>query len=173
MSSAPLPDAWRDLYVMLGTSSAALIGLLFVAASLHLAEIVNEDLYRLRAQYTTLALVSTLIMATAILTPQPMWALGAELLIATLGSLSLPLILLGKVAKIRGAQGRGGYSIRRAASFIVGGVIGVMGAAAVAFGDERGMYLVTASFALCLVASIWTAWMIMIGIGRAESSKRH
>ena len=32
-------EAWRDLYVMLGTSAAALIGLLFVATSLHLTEI--------------------------------------------------------------------------------------------------------------------------------------
>jgi len=31
---AALVDAWHDLYVMLGTSSAALIGLLFVATSI-------------------------------------------------------------------------------------------------------------------------------------------
>jgi hypothetical protein len=31
--------AWRDLYVMLGTSSAALIGLLFIATPMHLGEV--------------------------------------------------------------------------------------------------------------------------------------
>ena len=31
-------EGWRDLYVMLGTSAAALIGLLFVATSLHLTK---------------------------------------------------------------------------------------------------------------------------------------
>jgi hypothetical protein len=35
MASAHLSDNWHDLYVMLGTSTAALIGLLFVAISLH------------------------------------------------------------------------------------------------------------------------------------------
>jgi hypothetical protein len=54
VSSPHLSDSWRDLYLMLGTSSAALIGLLFVATSLHLAEIANEEIYRLRAQFTTL-----------------------------------------------------------------------------------------------------------------------
>jgi hypothetical protein len=33
--SAHLIDAWHDFYVMLGTSSPALVGLLFVATSLH------------------------------------------------------------------------------------------------------------------------------------------
>ena len=32
--SVDLIDAWHDLYVMLGTSSAALIGLLFIATSI-------------------------------------------------------------------------------------------------------------------------------------------
>src|SRR5262249_9922252 len=49
VSSPPLAEAWHELYVMLGTSSAALIGLLFVATSLHLREIANQDIYRLRA----------------------------------------------------------------------------------------------------------------------------
>ena len=69
LSSLPLPNSWHELYLMLGTSSAALIGLLFVATSLHLAEIANEEIYRLRAQYTTLILLSTLLQATAVLYP--------------------------------------------------------------------------------------------------------
>ena len=40
--SAHLIDAWHDLYVMLGTSSAALIGLLFIATSIHLDEVVSN-----------------------------------------------------------------------------------------------------------------------------------
>ena len=43
MENAHLPEAWRDLYVMLGTSSAALIGLLYVVTSLHLDEIVSQS----------------------------------------------------------------------------------------------------------------------------------
>ena len=61
ISSPSLPSSWNELYLMLGSSSAALIGLLFVATSLHLAEIANEDIYRLRAQYTMLSLLSLLL----------------------------------------------------------------------------------------------------------------
>jgi hypothetical protein len=81
ISSPPLPVSWDELYLILGTSSAVLIGLLFVATSLHLAEIANEEIYRLRAQYTTLILLSTLVQATAVLMPQSMKILGFELLI--------------------------------------------------------------------------------------------
>jgi hypothetical protein len=71
--------SWGELYVMRGTSSAALIGLLFVSASLHLREIVSDDIYKIRAQDTTLLLVATLVQAAFILTPQPIHILGIAL----------------------------------------------------------------------------------------------
>ena len=48
------PELWRDLYVMLGTSSAALIGSLFIVSSLHLDEVVNNPAFRLRARNNTI-----------------------------------------------------------------------------------------------------------------------
>jgi len=168
ISGLPLPTTWNELYLMLGTSSAALIGLLFVATSLHLAEIANEEIYRLRAQYTTLILLSTLLQATAILVPQPMRVLGAELLVISLWGFSFPLTLLSRAVKIPGARGRGGFSVRRAEFFIVGYLIGVLGAGAIVAGAEWGMYAVSLSYTSLLIASIWNGWMIMQGIGRGE-----
>src|SRR5262249_42149495 len=71
ISNPPLPSSWKELYLVLGSSSAGLIGLLFVATSLHLAEIANEEVYRLRAQYTMLVLLSTLVASIGVLMPQP------------------------------------------------------------------------------------------------------
>src|SRR5262249_21233183 len=161
----PLPTSWNELYVMLGTSSAALIGLLFVATSLHLSEIANEEIYRLRAQYTTLILLSTLLQSIAVLVPQPMRILGIELLVISLWGLSFPLVLLARALKIAGARGRGGFSIRRAAFFILGYLVGIVGAGVVATGREVGMFGVTVSYTSLLIASIWNGWMIMQGIG--------
>src|SRR5471030_3422450 len=87
------PDAWDDLYITLGGSSAALIGLLFVAATLHIREIVNNPMFKIRVQYSTLILIGTLIQAAAILTPQPARILGVELLALNLWGLSFPLTL--------------------------------------------------------------------------------
>jgi hypothetical protein len=173
MHSAQLPETWNNLYLMLGTSSAALIGLLFVATSLHLSEVANQEVYRLRAQYTTLILVSTLLQAIAILMPQPMQILGAELLAINLWGLSFPITLLVKTLKIPDARGRGGFSVRRAAFFIFGYLLGIAGSAAVAADYAWGMYVITACYANCLLATIWNAWMIMLGIGRGEKRRQH
>ena len=64
-------EQWHDLYVMLGTSSAALIGLLFVATSLRLDGIVSNRVYRIRALYNSIYLIMTLVHAALVLTPQP------------------------------------------------------------------------------------------------------
>src|SRR5262249_29569387 len=87
ISSPPLPSSWKELYLVLGSSSAGLIGLLFVATSLHLAEIANEEIYRLRAQYTMLVLLSTLVASIGVLMPQPITILGLELLAVSLWGL--------------------------------------------------------------------------------------
>jgi hypothetical protein len=170
-SSPPLPESWHELYVMLGTSSAALIGLLFVATSLHLREIANQDIYRLRAQYTTLILLCTLLVATAALTPQPMRILGIELVAIHCWGLSFPLILLTKALMMRSAK-RGGFSVHRAEFFIAAYVVGIAGAAAVTAGRDWGMYGVTLSYTGLLFASIWNGWTIMQGIGRGEGLRK-
>ena len=173
MHNTYLPETWHNLYLMLGTSSAALIGLLFVATSLHLSEIVNDAVYKLRAEYTTLILLGTLLQATAILTPQPLQILGAELLVVNLLGISLPLRLFLKAIKIKASQRRGGFSVRRAAFFIAGYIFGIAGAAIMTAGAELGMYFVTACYANCLVATIWNAWMIMLGVGQIEKKRTH
>ena len=60
METARQLEPWRDLYVMLGTTSAALIGLLYVVTSLHLDEIVNNPGYRRRARSNSFYLIVTL-----------------------------------------------------------------------------------------------------------------
>ena len=78
MENAYQPELWRDLYVMLGTSAAALIGLLFVVTSLHLDEIMNNQVYRTRSRNTTLHLLALLVESVLILAkPQPVAVLCA------------------------------------------------------------------------------------------------
>ena len=61
MEHALQSELWRDLFVMLGTSAAALIGLLFIVSSLHLDETVNNPAFRLRARNNTIHLVVILV----------------------------------------------------------------------------------------------------------------
>jgi hypothetical protein len=160
-------ESWHSLYIMLGGSSAALIGLLFVAATLHIREIVNNPMFKIRVQYSTLILIGTLIQAAAILTPQPARILGVELLALNLWGLSFP-IGLTYTAMMKPAAKRGGYSIYRGVSFISGFVLGVAGSIVMIVGAEWGLYLVTVCYVSSLIATVWNAWAMMLGIGRGE-----
>jgi hypothetical protein len=171
MDSAYLPDIWRDLYLMLGTSSAALIGLLFVASSLHVREIVSVEMFKVRVQNTMLVMVGTLIQATAILTPQPLRLLGAELLILNLWGLSFPLSLLFRAARMSAAA-RGGFSFYRGIFFTTGYLVGIAGTIGLIVGADWGLYPVTVGYTHSLVAGVWNAWMMMLGIGRGEEKRK-
>jgi hypothetical protein len=163
--------SWGELYVMLGTSSAALIGLLFVAASLHLREIVSDAIYKIRAQDTMLLLVATLVQAAAILTPQPEFWLGAELLLVNLWCLWIPITLLVK-AFGTASRRRGGFSPYRATFFVGTYAVGVAGSIALIARLGWGIHLVTVAYIGGLLATIWNAWNIMLGIGQAERQTR-
>ena len=171
MESAYQPELWRDLYVMLGTSSAGLIGLLFIASSLHLDDMKNE-VFRLRASNNTLCLLIMLIQAAVILVPQPTVMLGLELTVSNLLGLMIPLSFTYKVhLKNKSVGSRGGYSIYRAVGYMGGYLLGVGGGIALINLSYWGMYLVTVSYVGVLAAVIWNAWIIMFGLRRRAFNK--
>jgi hypothetical protein len=159
--------AWHELYVMLGGSSAALIGLLFVATTLHVREIANNAMFKIRVQNSTLILMGTLVQAAAILTPQPLRALGIELLLLNLWGAWFP-VSLTFTAMMKSAAHRGGYSIYRGIYFMTGFASGIAGSIALIFGAEWGFYLVTIGYVSSVIACIWNAWVMMLGIGQEE-----
>lgn len=163
--------SWGELYVMLGTSSAALIGLLYVVTSLHLDEIVNNPTSRRHARSNSLYLVITVVDAVIILTPQPVLFLGIELALLNLIGLAIPFRnILAILADWHGAH-RAGFAFHRSLIFIAEFVSGVVGGAILALSSSWGLYLVTASYVALLVSVTLNAWAIMVGIGETEKKK--
>jgi hypothetical protein len=171
MDSTHHPEAWRDLYVMLGTSSAALLGLLFVAASLHLDEITKNFSYRSRALNNSYILIFTLVEATIVLAPQPIALLSGSLIVANLAVMWIPAKNTYLYAyKDRDIGRRGGWTIWRGVSYLLALTVGVAGAALTLVSLNIGLYLVTASYAALLVIVALNAWSVLIGIGQAEQT---
>jgi hypothetical protein len=163
-------EAWRDLFVMLGTSSAALIGLLYVVTSLHLDEIVNNLASRRHARSNSLYLIITVVDAALVLTPQPSLFLGIELALLNLVGLAIPLRnILVILADWRGAH-RAGFAFHRSLIFVSEFASGAAGGAVLALGSSWGLYLVTASYVALLVSVALNAWAIMVGIGLTEKN---
>jgi len=170
MESSHQLEAWRDLYVMLGTSSAALIGLLYVVTSLHLDEIVNNLGYRRHARCNSVYLIMTLVEAALILTPQPTWLLGVELAALNTYGLLIPIRNMTFIYKHRSSAMLGGFAIHRSIVFLFGFLVGIAGGISLAVDAKWGLYLITASYVSLLVFVSLNAWAIMLGVGTAEAT---
>jgi hypothetical protein len=167
------PELWRDLYVMIGTSSAALLGLLYVVTSLHLDEIVNNLVYRTRARSNAIFLIVTLIESALILTPQRVAFLGIGLATLNLFGWSFPIRNSYRYYfRQRDLGRRGGLSPYRALAFHACFLLGVAGGVCIAIGSTWGIYLVTTSCVALLVVVAMNAWSIMLGIGQSELATR-
>jgi hypothetical protein len=162
--------SWGELYVMLGTSSAALLGLLFVATSLHLVDLEKSSGYRTRALYNNYFLLLTLFEATCVLVPQPLIALGAELTAANLFLFLLTFRAVYRFVYRRPELGQqGGYSVSRSVAFLCAFAAGAIGGGFLFFHFLAGLYIVTAAYVLVLITVAQNAWAIMAGLGRVES----
>ncbi len=83
MFDAPL---WRDYFVMVGGGAAALTGLVFVAMSLHLADIAANPAHRHRARTILTALTDVFVRCGLVLMGgQSARAVGAELFVVIVG----------------------------------------------------------------------------------------
>ena len=83
MFNAPL---WHDYFVMVGGGAAALTGLVFVAMSLHLSDIVHNPAHRHRARTILTALTDVFVRCGLVLMGgQSGRAVGAELFVVLLG----------------------------------------------------------------------------------------
>lgn len=168
------PELWRDLFVMIGTSAGALVGLLFIVVSLHIDKIseLSDDNMRMTiegARFNTIHLLTVLIEAAAVLTPQPLAFLGAELIALNLLGLRLPLTIIYKYFdKHVTISARGGFPTLLIATIIAAYLMGVVGGAALFAGHGAGLYLVVVSCLTKIVRSVMTAWVLMFGVRHAS-----
>lgn len=161
------PEQWRDLYVMLGTTAGALIGLLFVAMSLHLDLMVSNPIFRLRARNNTIHLLIMLVQAGLLLAPQPEALLGIELVLVNLTGLRLPLSFTYTYFFTNKAS-RHTFPIYPFITYTSSYVAGMIGALALILNAGWGIYLITASTMVVLVAVALNGWVILLGLGLAE-----
>jgi modulator of FtsH protease len=75
------PAAWQNFYLMMGTANAAITGLVFVALSIHLREVLDHPVLKPRAVVALVVLTSQIVIAAIVLTPQSREWMGAEILL--------------------------------------------------------------------------------------------
>ena len=80
MNAGNDPAAWQNFYIMIGTANAAITGLLFVALSMHLKQILSHPIYKPRAIVVLLILTTQIVISAIVLAPQPRVLMGFEIL---------------------------------------------------------------------------------------------
>ena len=163
MENANHLELWSNIYFMLGSSSAGLIGLLFIVTSLHIDKIANNPVLRRRAYHRTIYLFILLIESVLILMPQAIKALGVELIVLNLFGLGFPLTNVYRFCFRDRTTGKtDDWAIVRAIRYILAFLIGAAGGVAILRQSLWGMYMVTAAYVAILVLVALNAWTIML-----------
>jgi hypothetical protein len=163
--AAYVAEPWSELYVAMAGAAAALLGLLFVAVSINLEQVLRVAWLPLRAGETLGVLVVLLVTAVFVLVPgQSTTALGLEL--AGTG-----LVLIGSDGALRIRRGRPPGAPAR--SIVVPAVIVactgvplVTAGATLVAGDGGGLYWTVPALLAGFAGAVFNAWVLLVEILR-------
>jgi hypothetical protein len=155
------PSIWRDYFVMVGGGAAALTGLVFVAMTLHLDDIVNHPVHRHRARTILTGLIAVFLRCGLVLMGgQSHQAIGVEL-VAVL--LVVEAILYRSIREALVAADMG-VVLRTVGSFACL-VLEQAGAVIFFLGAAWGLYVVGVGMLSSFVFMVTGAWLLLVGVG--------
>lgn len=158
------PLAWHDFFLGTMGAAAALTGLLFVAISINLEQILKYPQLPGRAAGTLGILVSALVVSGFALAPgQSIEALGVEIAAAgvIVGTQAL-VVVRGK--SIEGE--RRSWAIEHVATLLLPSIAFVIGGVSLVGGAGGGFYWILAGVLLVFVSASVNAWVLLVEIKR-------
>ena len=157
---------WAGAFTAISSSSAALTGLLFVALSINLSQVIKGPGLIGRAIEVLILLISVLIVSTLLLMPgQPTGSVASEILSVALGAAVLltyihiraPRRLL-RVTRLMFAM--------RVIGAQVGPILLIVGGISLLAQSGGGLYWVVPAMVAAMVAAIIGAWVMLVEIVR-------
>ena len=148
---------------MVGGGAAALTGLVFVAMTLNLGEIVKEITHKHRAINTLTGFTSIVVIcALALMGGQNYQTLGIEWLIAS--SIAAGIYIYG----ITRARMRGRSKFALGLPRLVFGaalyIVEIIGTIMLTFGYIAGLYVAAIAMVVLLTFTITGAWLLLVGV---------
>jgi modulator of FtsH protease len=162
--------AWHDFNISVVTASAALLGLLFVALSLHIRTLMAKRNAELRSVARSVFLGYVVALGTGFLAlvPQDVGPFGYELLVLVV----LATIPFAGAARA-GLRATGvGYDRRVTIVQFIAGIglfaITIASALTLAAGDERALFLVGGIEVLSLLWGVFNTYELIFRVQRGE-----
>jgi modulator of FtsH protease len=154
---------WSDLFVATAGATAALSGLVFVAVSINIERILDNEGVPDFAMVTLLLLLGVLMVSLLGLIPgQSVAALGWELIAGGL----LWALLVG--TRMRASVPAGGerYIASRVVLPLLGSLPMLVGAISLIAGSGGGLYWIVAGIVTTIFAAVVNAWILLVEILR-------
>ena len=158
------PLTWHDFFLGTIGAAAALTGLLFVAISINLEQILKYPQLPGRAAGTLGILVSALVVSGFALAPgQSIRALGIE--IAAVGiAVAAQALVVVRGKSIEGQQKS--WAIEHVATLLLPSIAFIIGGVSLLGGAGGGLYWVLAGVLLVFVSASVNAWVLLVEIKR-------
>ena len=171
--TASMPSEWHDFYVLLGTASAALVALLFVAVSVG-ASLISPDrstatrtfMSPVVFHYSSILLLSLIALIPNLTPPALAFAIA---LLAVIGMSYTTIVMVGLArASISDAADRLGYGLIPLAAYL-----GMLAAAGVVFVETPlSADILAGALLLLLAVNIRNAWDLLLAFARRIASQR-
>jgi modulator of FtsH protease len=155
--------AWKDFFIVYATAAAALVGLLFVACSLHVERLASDRVLRRRAQNHALVMMLLFLQAMAFLIPQSDDMLSAEIVAINVAILYFPISAIWLINK----AGLSAPYIRIVPT-IACSASGLIGALLLLQNWPWSVHLIAIPACFSLFLLVVNAWSLMLGTWRTD-----
>jgi modulator of FtsH protease len=162
-----IPEGWADFAVAAAGATAALAGLLIVAISVNVTEIIASRAPIAGARSTITSLVLAIAVSLFILPPgQTLVVLGVITLVLTAVAVTVQLMSIiaqwsltreGVTTSVRATIV--GLAVAEHVPFLVGAVL-------LLFGQQTGLWGLVVGVVMVVIASMVNAWVLLIEVRR-------
>ena len=159
------PEQWHDMFVAMAGAAAALTGLIFVAVSINLEQVLRYPALPPRAVETLSILIGLLVLSVFVLIPgQSLTALGTEILV--LGVVMGTALLVKRIRLPRAAGQSLTWTLTPAGVIAAATLPMAAAGISVLVRGGGGLYWLVAALILGFAGAVFNAWILLVEIHR-------